>query len=149
MGRFTTQDPKEYVDGLNTYAYVKNNPVNGIDRLGLSTECIDITGNGVYGRYLDGIMTGDCELKPVDEEYSKWQLKDVIDEGGVEPGTGGGPGIPWMEYSCLCVKCRHVVIEGNDNNMECGEEDQIGGGITSLGSGYAWEDCTNKCDAKN
>jgi RHS repeat-associated protein len=38
LGRFITQDPKEYVDGLNTYAYVRNNPVNGVDLLGLVIE---------------------------------------------------------------------------------------------------------------
>ena len=35
VGRFTAQDPKGYIEGLNTYADVKNNPINLWDPLGL------------------------------------------------------------------------------------------------------------------
>ena len=38
LGRFITQYPKEYVDGLNMYAYVKNNPVNFVDLMGKCTK---------------------------------------------------------------------------------------------------------------
>lgn len=31
QGRFTSRDPKGFVDGINRYAYVRNNPVNRID----------------------------------------------------------------------------------------------------------------------
>ncbi len=38
LGRFTSRDPLEYVDGLNAYAYAMSNPVNFSDPLGLSTS---------------------------------------------------------------------------------------------------------------
>jgi hypothetical protein len=43
------------VDGLNLYHYVRNNPVNGVDKLGYSTDSIhkDADGN-VVAVYLDG-----------------------------------------------------------------------------------------------
>lgn len=37
-GRWITQDPLGYIDGPNLYAYLHNNPLNHIDRFGLSTE---------------------------------------------------------------------------------------------------------------
>ena len=38
LGRFTSRDPLEYADSLNTYAYAMSNPVNFSDPLGLSTS---------------------------------------------------------------------------------------------------------------
>ena len=41
LGRWTSGDPGGFVDGLNMYRYVRNNPINGIDREGYSTEPIE------------------------------------------------------------------------------------------------------------
>jgi RHS repeat-associated protein len=38
LGRWTSSDPGDFVDGLNMYVYVRNNPVNGVDELGYETE---------------------------------------------------------------------------------------------------------------
>ena len=37
-GRFLQRDPREHVDGLNTYAFVRNNPMNRVDPLGLTSR---------------------------------------------------------------------------------------------------------------
>jgi RHS repeat-associated protein len=41
LGRWTSSDPGDFVDGLNMYVYVRNNPVNGVDELGYSTENVE------------------------------------------------------------------------------------------------------------
>jgi RHS repeat-associated protein len=38
LGRWTSSDPGDFVDGLNMYVYVRNNPVNGVDLEGYETE---------------------------------------------------------------------------------------------------------------
>jgi RHS repeat-associated protein len=43
LGRWTSGDPGGFVDGLNLYRYARNNPVNGIDAEGYSTEQVEST----------------------------------------------------------------------------------------------------------
>jgi RHS repeat-associated protein len=40
-GRFLQRDPLEYVDGMNLYEYVRSNPCNRVDPLGLAFCCCD------------------------------------------------------------------------------------------------------------
>lgn len=44
VGSFISKDPVGIADGLNTYQYVKSNPINGVDRTGNALETVwDIT----------------------------------------------------------------------------------------------------------
>jgi RHS repeat-associated protein len=54
LGRFLQTDPTDYGDGLNWYAYVGNDPVNGRDPAGLTTGTNIDRGPGVSG-------SGTCE----------------------------------------------------------------------------------------
>ncbi len=39
LGRFLQPDPTGYGDGLNIYAYVRNDPINFVDSMGLESQC--------------------------------------------------------------------------------------------------------------
>ena len=61
MRRFLTEDPLGLASGINPYAYVGNNPINGRDPSGLTDECFyDAAGTLLYC-VLDKVSTGDAE----------------------------------------------------------------------------------------
>ncbi len=63
LGRFNQYDPLEYVDGMNMYSYVGNNPIIYIDIWGLQKDCFS---------WLDGLQLG-------------------LDAAGFVPGLGAFP----------------------------------------------------------
>lgn len=49
-GRWTNKDPVRFVGGLNFYEYVRSDPINGIDPLGLDAYItLTVSGGGGYG----------------------------------------------------------------------------------------------------
>ncbi len=57
IGRFMQNDPLGYIDGLNMFAYVGNNPVNWIDPMGFNQCCEDGSSrcsDGEWGVRLEG-----------------------------------------------------------------------------------------------
>jgi RHS repeat-associated protein len=49
LGRFLQTDPILYAGGMNLYAYVGNDPIDGIDPSGLTTIAVGIEGEATYG----------------------------------------------------------------------------------------------------
>lgn len=71
-GRWLTRDPIGMEGGINLYGYVGNNPVMGVDPLGLSDEMdgVDEQGRQVgYGRLMKGLKVGSGVAKTCGVAY--------------------------------------------------------------------------------
>jgi len=90
LGRFLQTDPLGYVDGLNSYRYVRNNPLKWNDPLGLSSDIGTVVGAMVggsnqgfrtpIGRFMTGsnIMTGSSILDIAPDLFNYFEKKNEI-----------------------------------------------------------------------
>ncbi len=75
VGRFISEDPTRFGGGVNSYAYIRNNPINLIDPLGLSA-CKDKTKNCIQ-RALQALFPGATASvgNPTAEVGGHWNFK--------------------------------------------------------------------------
>jgi len=97
MGRFMQTDPVGYAGGMNIYAYVRNNPVNRSDPMGLQDQHVVVdgpeggAGDCDAGELFDADPRANAQCQHVYVTANRWSpISDVPMIGGVGVGGDGG-----------------------------------------------------------
>jgi RHS repeat-associated protein len=97
-GRFITRDPLPFQDGMNNYAYVKNNPLNFVDPHGtlamLPGWVGTIVRGGVFGITLviGGKPVGITNPRPEGKKPEPQRIEQPLNPPGKGDGKGEGKG---------------------------------------------------------
>jgi len=118
LGRWTTPDPADFIDGTNLYAYVHNNPLLYVDQYGLFGESIfESLPDFEWGRRMDDLSLSYQSAKTavVDTWNSPHFLQGSMQAvGGLAEATSGAGMILFSEGLALPIGCA-VMAHGVDN----------------------------------
>ena len=146
LGRWLLRDPIEEEGGINLYGYVSNNPVNGVDPLGLE---------------LQEMVNTVWNVEPYDASVAKSQAirAEAIASNSKLPGKYDGPQDAYRHcvLSCLITKylgedqAKQVTDEHEEKNRRNGEQNPASERMDQANSqtgrcaGKEKDDCKNKC----
>ena len=86
----------------NGYAYIGNNPLNGVDPFGLADCPEDECPNGPPPCPLEGEGAGDCWAKFCSEDPdNEWCGGEMVEPAPAPPSWGGGGATPGVDVSIL------------------------------------------------
>jgi RHS repeat-associated protein len=127
LGRFVSEDPIGLLDGVNTYAYVKNNPVNKIDPSGK-------IGLPFLGLFPSAPKDDDCDKKScerdialMEETYNR--VKDEMTASGQRSpypisngvsGTMGGAELSCVDQALAVISA--LQVNKYENDWQFGKE---------------------------
>lgn len=58
LARFISKDPKGYVDGMNLYAYVRNNPLRYLDPMGTTARSSSVESPNSFDNFWESAVSG-------------------------------------------------------------------------------------------
>jgi len=126
VGRFTSEDPLGFVDGVNRFAYAKINPVYFVDAAGLKVTCSPLS--------ITSIPVGFWNIIGVKfVGATGWALFDsgigIVD---VDTPSGGSLGVPFI-YAIECHWKRKVTEDVSERRTRF-----------QWGTYECWDDCTGE-----